>query len=201
MIFFTVNPIIFGEVFTAKKYVICWKITTYKNMDVKLLHPVWKDFLDTVNTVVLTGYWKQLIIFLFDIHCFFQSGSECGPWIKIIGNSCLVIQKIHLDLLWYFYFQCKSMVEYILVCSLIYIVYRGVLLERCFCYTWPLFGLQTNTSGLSVNIAASKTYQPLLCTRYFFNPSIFFEFVNHYFDFMSIQISTWFLNRNVVNDL
>jgi hypothetical protein len=30
--------------------------TTYKNMDIKLLHPVWKDFLDTVNTVVLTGY-------------------------------------------------------------------------------------------------------------------------------------------------
>jgi hypothetical protein len=25
-------------------------------MDVKLVHPVWKDFLDTVNTVVLTGY-------------------------------------------------------------------------------------------------------------------------------------------------
>ena len=23
-------------------------------MEVKLLHPVWKDFLDTVNTVVLT---------------------------------------------------------------------------------------------------------------------------------------------------
>ena len=119
-IFFTVNPIIFGEVLTAKTYVICWNITTYKNMDVKLLHPVWKDFLDTVNTVVLTGYWKQLIIFFFDIQCFFQSGSECGPWTKIIGNSCLVIQKIHLDFLWFFYFQCtgKSMVEYILVCSL-----------------------------------------------------------------------------------
>jgi hypothetical protein len=87
-------------------------------MDVKLLHPVWKDFLDTVNTVVLTGYWKQLIIFLFDIQCFFQSGSECGPWTKIIGNSCLVIQKINLDFLWLFYLQCKSMVEYILVCSL-----------------------------------------------------------------------------------
>jgi len=42
-------------------------------MDVKLLHPVWKDFLDTVNTVVLTGYWKRL----------FQSGSECGAWTKI----------------------------------------------------------------------------------------------------------------------
>ena len=49
MIFFTVNPIIFGEVLAAKKHVICWNITTYKNMDVKLLHPVWKDFLDTVN--------------------------------------------------------------------------------------------------------------------------------------------------------
>ena len=87
-------------------------------MDVKLLHPVWKDFLDTVNTVVLTGYWKQLIIFLFDIQCMFQSGSECGPWTKIIGNSCLVIRKIHLDFLWFFYLQCKSMVEYILVCPL-----------------------------------------------------------------------------------
>ena len=65
-------------------------------MDVKLLHPRWKDFLDTVNTVVLTGYWKQLIIFLFDLQCFFQSGSECGPWTKMIGNSSLVIQKIHL---------------------------------------------------------------------------------------------------------
>ena len=32
--------------------------------------------------------------------------------------SCLVIQKIHLDFLWFFYFQCKSMVEYILVYSL-----------------------------------------------------------------------------------
>ena len=117
MIFFTVNPIIFGEVWTAKKHVICWNITTYKNMDVKLLHPVWKDFLDTVNTVVLTGYWKQLIIFLFDIQCFFQSGSECRPWTKIIGNSCLVIQKIHLDFLRFFYLQCKEMVEYILVCS------------------------------------------------------------------------------------
>jgi hypothetical protein len=49
-------------------------------MDVKLLYPVWKDFRDTVNTVVLAGYLKQLIIFLFDIQCFFQSGSECGPW-------------------------------------------------------------------------------------------------------------------------
>ena len=88
-------------------------------MDVKLLHPVWKDFLDTVNTVVLTGYWKQLIIFLFDIQCFFQSGSECGPWIKIIRNSCLVIQKIHLDFFMiFFYLQCKSMMEYILVCPL-----------------------------------------------------------------------------------
>jgi hypothetical protein len=36
-------------------------------MDVKLLYPVWKDFLDTVITVVLVGYLKQLIIFLFDI--------------------------------------------------------------------------------------------------------------------------------------
>ena len=68
-------------------------------MDVKLLYPVWKDFRDTVNTVVLAGYLKQLIIFLFDIQCFFQSGSECGPWTKILGNSCLVIQKIHLDFL------------------------------------------------------------------------------------------------------
>jgi hypothetical protein len=57
--FFTVNPIIFGEVSAAEKHVICWNITAYKNMDVKLLHPVWKDFLDTVNTVVLTGYWKR----------------------------------------------------------------------------------------------------------------------------------------------
>jgi hypothetical protein len=48
-------------------------------MDVKLLYPVWKDFLDTVITVVLVGYLKQLIIFLFDIQCFFQSGSECEP--------------------------------------------------------------------------------------------------------------------------
>ena len=115
MIFFTVNPIIFGEVLTAKKHVICWNITTYKNIDVKLLHPVWKDLLDTV---ILTRYWKQLIIFLFDIQCFFQSGSECGPWTKIIGNSFLVIQKIHLDFLLFFYLQCKSMVEYILVCPL-----------------------------------------------------------------------------------
>ena len=68
-------------------------------MNVKLLYPVWKDFLDTVNTVVLAGYLKQLIILLFDIQCFFQSGSECGPWTKILGNSCLVIQKIHLDFL------------------------------------------------------------------------------------------------------
>jgi hypothetical protein len=46
---------------------------------------------------------KQLIIFLFDIQCFFQSGSECGPWTKIIGNSCLVIQKIHLDIVYDFF--------------------------------------------------------------------------------------------------
>jgi hypothetical protein len=87
-------------------------------MDVKLLHPVWKDFLDTLNTVVLTGYRKQLIIFLFETQCMFQSGSECGPWTKIIGNSCLVIQKINLDFKWFFYLHCKSMVEYIVVCSL-----------------------------------------------------------------------------------
>jgi hypothetical protein len=31
-------------------------------MDVKLPHPVWKDFLDTVNTVVLTGIKKSLKI-------------------------------------------------------------------------------------------------------------------------------------------
>jgi hypothetical protein len=68
-------------------------------MDVKLLYPVWKDFLDTVNTVVLVGYLKQLIFFLIDIQCVFQSGSECGPWTKILGNSCLVIQEIHLDCL------------------------------------------------------------------------------------------------------
>jgi hypothetical protein len=87
---------IFGEVLTAKIYVICWNITTYKNMDVKLLHPVWKDFLDTVNTVVLTGYWKQLIIFLFDIQCFFQSGLECGPWTKLVQllTHCLVIHRL-----------------------------------------------------------------------------------------------------------
>ena len=59
-------------------------------MDVKLLHPVWKDFLDTV---ALTGYWKQLIIFLFDIQCLFQSGSECGAWTKIIGNSCVLLSR------------------------------------------------------------------------------------------------------------
>jgi hypothetical protein len=29
-------------------------------MDVKLLHPVWKDFLDTANTVVLTIRKKNL---------------------------------------------------------------------------------------------------------------------------------------------
>ena len=96
MIFFTIIIFISD--------VICWNITTYKNMDVKLLHPVWKDFLDTVNTVVLTGYWKQLIIFLFDIQCFYQSGSECGPWTKIIWNSCLVIQKIDLDFFMIFFF-------------------------------------------------------------------------------------------------
>jgi hypothetical protein len=96
---------LFGEVWSAQIYAICWNITTYKNMDVKLLHPVWKDFLDTVNTVVLTWYWKQLIIFLFDIQCFFQSGSECGPWTKIIGNSCLVILKIHLDFFMIFLFS------------------------------------------------------------------------------------------------
>jgi hypothetical protein len=84
MILFTVNPIIFGEVWTAKKYVICWNIKTYENMDVTLLHPVWTDFLDSVNTVVLTEYWKQLNIFLFVIQCFFQSGSDCGSWTKII---------------------------------------------------------------------------------------------------------------------
>ena len=49
-------------------------------MDVKLLHPVWKDFLDTVNTVVLTGYLKQLI-FLFDIHFSFKvdQNVDLGP--------------------------------------------------------------------------------------------------------------------------
>jgi hypothetical protein len=77
---------------------ICWNINTYENMDVKLLHPVWTDFLETVNTVVLTRYWKQLNIFLFVIQCFFQSGSDCGSWSKIIGNSSLVIHKIHFDL-------------------------------------------------------------------------------------------------------
>ena len=87
----------FGEVWTAKKYVTCWNIITYNNMDIKWLHPVWKEFLDTVNTVVLTRYWKPLIIVLLDIQCFFQSGSECGPWTKIIGNSCLIIQIINLD--------------------------------------------------------------------------------------------------------
>ena len=64
-------------------------------MDVKLLHPVWKDFLDTVNTVVLSGYRKQLIIFLFDIQCFFQSGSEC--------------HKFHLD--------CRGCSQLIHVCT------------------------------------------------------------------------------------
>ena len=118
-IFFTVNPVIFGVVLTAKKtHVICWNITTYINMDVKLLRPVWKDLLDTVNTVVLTEYWKQLIIFLFDIQCFFQSGSECGPWTKIIGNSCLCYPKNSFRFFMIFYLQCKSMVEYILMCPL-----------------------------------------------------------------------------------
>ena len=102
--FFTVNPIIFGEDLTAQ-HIICWNITTHKSMDVKLLHPVCKDFLDTVNTVVLTGYWKHMIIFFFDIQCFFQRGSECGSWIKIIENRCLVIQKIHLDFLWFILFS------------------------------------------------------------------------------------------------
>jgi hypothetical protein len=45
-----------------------------------------------------------------DIQYFFQSGSEFGPWTNIIGNSCLVIQTIHLYFLWFFYFQCKSTV-------------------------------------------------------------------------------------------
>ena len=67
-------------------------------MDVKLIHAVWSDFLDTVNTVVLTDI-ENMIISFFDIQCFFQSGSECGSWSKIIGNSGLVIQKIHLDFL------------------------------------------------------------------------------------------------------
>ena len=111
MIFCTVNPFIFGEVWTAKIYAICWNITTYKNMDVKLLHPMWKDFLDTVYNVVLTGYWKQLIILLLDIQCFFQRGSTCVPWTKIIGNNCLVIHTIDLDcllfyLLLYMYSLC-----------------------------------------------------------------------------------------------
>ena len=87
-------------------------------MDVKLLHPVWKDFLDTVNTVVLTGYLKQVIIFLFDIQCFFQSGSECGPWIKIIRNSCLVIQKIHLDFFMIFFIYNVSQWWNIYWCAL-----------------------------------------------------------------------------------
>ena len=141
MIFFTVNPIIFGEVWTAKKYVICWNITTYKNMDVKLLHPRWKDFLDTVNTVVLTGYWKQLIFFLFDLQCFFQSGSECGPWIKMIGNICLVIQKIHLFFLWFFLF---SMVDYILVCSL-----KGVCAKK-----YPGFVSMVTASDVDSSLSA-----------------------------------------------
>jgi hypothetical protein len=103
MILFTVNPIIFGGVLAANEYVICWNINTYENMDVKLLHPVWKDFLDTVNTVVSTGYWKQLIIFLFEIQYFFQSGSECGSWTKMIGNSSFAIHKIHLGLFMIFF--------------------------------------------------------------------------------------------------
>jgi hypothetical protein len=95
---------------------------------------VWKDFLDTVNTVVLTGCWKQLIIFLFDIQCMFQSGSECGHWTKIIGNSCLVIQKIHLDFFITFIFnlKCKSVVEYILVCSIISMLLLLVMLYAVF---------------------------------------------------------------------
>ena len=50
-------------------------------MDVKLLHPVWKDFMDTVNTVVLTGYWKQLIIFYLIYNVCFKvdQNVELGP--------------------------------------------------------------------------------------------------------------------------
>ena len=33
-------------------------------MDVKLLHPVWKDFLDTVNTVVFDRILKTADYFL-----------------------------------------------------------------------------------------------------------------------------------------
>jgi hypothetical protein len=51
MIFFTVNPIIFGENLTAKKCHLLKYNHINKNIDVKLLHPVWKDSLDTVNNV------------------------------------------------------------------------------------------------------------------------------------------------------
>jgi hypothetical protein len=57
---------------------------------------------------------------LFDIQCFFQSGSECGPWTKIIGNSCLVIQKIHLDFSWFFIFNvCQWWNIYWCTCALL----------------------------------------------------------------------------------
>jgi hypothetical protein len=62
----------------------------------------------------LTGYWKQLIISLFDIQCFFQSGS----WTKIIGNSCLVIQKIHLDFFMIFFIYNVSQWWNIYWCAL-----------------------------------------------------------------------------------
>jgi hypothetical protein len=47
MIFFTVNPIIFGENLTAKKCHLLKYNHINKNIDVRLLHPVWKDSLET----------------------------------------------------------------------------------------------------------------------------------------------------------
>lgn len=46
---FTVNAIIFGKDAKIMSFV---EIITNKNMDVKLLHLMWRDFLDTVNSVV-----------------------------------------------------------------------------------------------------------------------------------------------------
>lgn len=60
-------------------------------MDVELLHPLWKDFLDMVNTYDLTGYSNQLIIFSFDIQqCSVQSGLQCAHLTNIIGKRCFV---------------------------------------------------------------------------------------------------------------
>ena len=54
MIFFVVNPIILVKVLTAKKNKSFVEIKPHIKIYVKLLHPVWGDFLDTVNTIVLS---------------------------------------------------------------------------------------------------------------------------------------------------